>query len=158
MSAHQPITDQELNELAAASHGRWPGKPVKYKSLDSYRNDIERAIQRDVSLPVLLDWLKANRSVDVSLNTLRKYVIRYLGRDVYDAFLERNDAGRAAIKNRKPRATQYRATPGGRRTTEPAPDQTSTSTSNISSRADREKVADRYVSLGTNPLIKSKGN
>lgn len=156
MTTPTPITEDELDELAAASRGRWPGKPAKYQSLNAYRNDINRAIQRDVSLPVLLDWLRANRGVDVSLNTLRKYVIRFLGRDVYDAFLERNDAGRAAVRNRKPRPTQQQVAPVVRRPREPvAPPN---NTGNTNSRAAREQIADRYLSVDTNPLIKQKGN
>lgn len=84
------ISDEELQKLEQVAGQRRGGKPIKYLELAAHRDSIVKAMQRDIPLPVLLDWLRTNRGVSVVLNTLRKYVVKRIGRDAYDEYLRRN--------------------------------------------------------------------
>lgn len=84
------ITDEELTALELVASQRRGGKPIRYLELAVHREAILKAMQRDIPLPVLLNWLRDNHGVTVVLNTLRKYIVKEVGRDIYDAYLRRN--------------------------------------------------------------------
>lgn len=81
--------DGDLDALAERTRSR-ASKPRKFQSLAAHDADIRKAMRRDISLPILLDWLRAHRGVDVALNTLRKYVVSAVGRPAYDDYIARN--------------------------------------------------------------------
>ena len=101
------ISDEELKTLEQVAGQRRGGKPIKYLELAAHRDTIVKAMQRDIPLPVLLDWLQENRDIAVVLNTLRKYVVKKIGRDFYDEYLRRNGWSKPARTAR--RATQTTA-------------------------------------------------
>lgn len=95
------ISDEELQKLEQVAGQRRGGKPIKYMELAVHRDSILKAMQRDIPLPVLLDWLRENRDISVVLNTLRKYVVKQIGRDFYDEYLRRNGWIRPSKRARK---------------------------------------------------------
>lgn len=84
------LNDDELGKIVAAAKKARGGKPAKYPSLDKYGESIERLIDNDVQLPFILKWLLEEKGEKLVLNTLRKFVIKKIGRDRYEQYLARN--------------------------------------------------------------------
>lgn len=80
---------------------------MKYTSLEIHRDSIVELMQNDVQLPVILRWLRERHGVELVLNTLRKFVVKRIGRDAYDDYLQRNGWSKPARAAR--RATQTTA-------------------------------------------------
>lgn len=83
------ISETELDGLSRISRMRTT-MPSKFPILEEHKETIVKAIERDISLPVLLEWLIQNRDLVVSLNTLRKFVTKTIGQEKYDDYLKRN--------------------------------------------------------------------
>ena len=84
------LNDEELEKIVAAAKKARGGKPAKYPSLDKYGASIEKLIDNDVQLPFILKWLLEEKGEKLVLNTLRKFVIKKIGRDNYEQYLARN--------------------------------------------------------------------
>ncbi len=85
-----PITDDELADVVRIARKERGGKSVKYIELEKYRESIVKLMQQDVQLSHILRWLKNKHGEQLVLNTLRKYVVRNIGREVYEEYLTRN--------------------------------------------------------------------
>lgn len=84
------ISDEELEKIVSAARKAKGGKPAKYPELEKYRDSIEKLIDNDVQLPFILKWLQEEKGEKLVLNTLRKFVIRKIGRERYEQYLTRN--------------------------------------------------------------------
>lgn len=84
------IDDEELNKIVSAARKARGGKPAKYQELERYAGSIEKLIDNDIQLPFILKWLLAEKGEKLVLNTLRKFVIKKIGRDRYEQYLARN--------------------------------------------------------------------
>ena len=84
------ITDDELADVVRIARKERGGKSVKYIKLEKYRESILRLMQQDVQLSHILRWLTNKHGEQLVLNTLRKYVARNIGREVYEEYLTRN--------------------------------------------------------------------
>lgn len=84
------LDDEELEKIVAAAKKARGGKPAKYQELEKYVDSIEKLIDNDVQLPFILKWLLEEKGEKLVLNTLRKFVIRKIGRDRYEQYLARN--------------------------------------------------------------------
>lgn len=84
------ISRAELLELVQEARMHRGGKALKYTTLDAFRETILEMMEYDVSLPIILRWLKDKHEVVMVPNTLRKYITKKIGRDVYDEYLQRN--------------------------------------------------------------------
>lgn len=98
------ISDEELQKLQQVAGQRRGGKPIKYMELAAHRDSILKAMQRDIPLSVILEWLRESRDISVVLNTLRKYVVKQIGRDFYNEYLHRNGWIRSSKQPLKPAA------------------------------------------------------
>jgi len=54
-----------------------------------FRERIEEMMRLNISLPVILDWLKKSGK-DTTLPALRRFVVRAFGEDCYDNYVARN--------------------------------------------------------------------
>lgn len=97
--------DDDLDALAERTRAR-ANKPRKFPGLAAHEAEIRKAMRRDVSLPILLDWLRTHRDVDVTLNTLRKYVVSAVGRPAYDDYIARNGWQRSPQQPKSPRPSR----------------------------------------------------
>lgn len=84
------LDEIELEKLVNAARQTRGGKPAKYPSLEKFGESIVKLIDSDVQLPFILKWLVEEKGERLVLNTLRKYVIRKIGRDRYEQYLARN--------------------------------------------------------------------
>lgn len=84
------ITDDELADVVRIARKERGGKSVKYTALEKYRESIVKLMQQDVQLSHILRWLKNKHGEQLVLNTLRKYVVREIGREIYEEYLARN--------------------------------------------------------------------
>ncbi|WP_263770121.1 hypothetical protein [Propionivibrio soli] len=84
------ISDDELADVVRIARKARGGKSVKYVSLEKYRESIVKLMQQDVQLSHILRWLKNKHGEQIVLNTLRKYVVRNIGREIYEEYLARN--------------------------------------------------------------------
>lgn len=95
------IGDEELNKIVSAARKARGGKPAKYPELEKYGDSIEKLIENDVQLPFILKWLE-EKGEKLVLNTLRKFVIRKIGRDRYEKYLARN----GWLKSKRSKSTE----------------------------------------------------
>lgn len=84
------LSDKELEKLVSAARRTRGGKPAKYPALEKYGESIVKLIDSDVQLPFVLKWLLEEKGERLVLNTLRKFVIKKIGRDRYEQYLARN--------------------------------------------------------------------
>ncbi|MES2579411.1 MAG: hypothetical protein V4552_02615 [Pseudomonadota bacterium] len=84
------LDSDELARLVSDARKSRGGKPAKYPQLEIYGVSIVKLLECDVQLPFILKWLIEEKNEDLVLNTLRKYVVRKIGRDAYEDYLKRN--------------------------------------------------------------------
>lgn len=106
------LNEKELEELVCAARQTRGGKPAKYPSLEKYGESILKLIDSDVQLPFILKWLVEEKGEKLVLNTLRKYVIRKIGRNRYEKYLARN----GWMKNKRAKAGEPKAAEGATKT------------------------------------------
>jgi hypothetical protein len=88
--AMKNISDHDVGELLRTSMAQRGGKPAKYIALGAYRETIVKLMDLNVQLNLIRDWLVEKQGEQLVVNTLRKYIIRSIGRDFYDEYLKRN--------------------------------------------------------------------
>lgn len=86
----EEISDEELFDVLRRAGEHRGGKSAKYSKLERHRATIIKMMQNNAPLTFILIFLKEKHAEELVLNTLRKYVITYLGREVYDEYLRRN--------------------------------------------------------------------
>ena len=91
------FNDDELAKKVSEARQSRGGKPAKYPLLKKYQVNILQLIKSDVQLPFILKWLVEDKNENLVLNTLRKYVVRAIGRAEYEEYLKRN----GWMKNKK---------------------------------------------------------
>lgn len=91
------FNDDELAKKVSEARKSRGGKPAKYPQLKKYEVNILQLIESDVQLPFILKWLIEDKNENLVLNTLRKYVVREIGRPAYEVYLKRN----GWMKNKK---------------------------------------------------------
>ena len=84
------ISDAELLDVLRRAGEHRGGKSAKYTRLERHRATISKMIEHDVPLTFILAFLKEKHGEELVLNTLRKYILAYIGREPYDKYLERN--------------------------------------------------------------------
>lgn len=84
------LDNEELVRIVNEARKLRGGKPAKYPHLEKYGESIVKLLERDVQLPYILKWLTEDKGEELVLNTLRKYVVRKIGRDAYENYLKRN--------------------------------------------------------------------
>lgn len=84
------IAEDDLTELIRRSLQQRGGKPAKYVRLEKHRDVIVQLMNNNIQLTLILEWLKKTQGEQLVLNTLRKYIKRNIGHDVYDEYLTRN--------------------------------------------------------------------
>ena len=84
------LDDEELHKIVSAARKARGGKPAKYMTLEKYADGIEKLINNNVQLPFILKWLVEENGEQLVLNTLRKFVVRKIGRECYEQYLARN--------------------------------------------------------------------
>lgn len=84
------ISSADLLKLVQEARMHRGGKALKYTSLEVFRESIIEMMKNDIQLPIILRWLKDTHEVVMVPNTLRKYITKRIGRDIYDEYLQRN--------------------------------------------------------------------
>lgn len=84
------LNNDELAALVSEAKKKRGGKPAKYPHLEIYGVSIIRLLESNVQLPFILKWLTEKKGEELVLNTLRKYVVRKIGRAAYEDYLKRN--------------------------------------------------------------------
>lgn len=84
------ISDHDVGELLRTSIAQRGGKPAKYIALGEYRETIVKLMNLNVQLNLIRDWLVEKQGEQLVVNTLRKYIVRNIGREFYDEYLKRN--------------------------------------------------------------------
>ncbi|TDK61216.1 hypothetical protein [Sapientia aquatica] len=59
-------------------------------NLNEYETSINRLMNLDVSLPIILEWLTGERKILTTLPALRRFIRRVFGDEFYDDFMRRN--------------------------------------------------------------------
>ena len=90
MTVADEISDAELLEVLRLAGEHRGGKSAKYTLLERHRATIFKMIEHDVPLTFILVFLKEKHGEELVLNTLRKYILAYIGRETYDEYLKRN--------------------------------------------------------------------
>lgn len=96
--AMKKISEGDIAELVRASQGQRGGKSAKYTALEAYRESIVELMDLNVQLTLILKWLTQKQGEQLVVNTLRKYIVRNIGRDFYDEYLKRNGWTKARRK------------------------------------------------------------
>lgn len=84
------LDSDELAKIVSEARKNRGGKPAKYPRLEKYGESIVQLLENDVQLPYILKWLIEEKDENLVLNTLRKYVVRKIGRYAYEDYLKRN--------------------------------------------------------------------
>lgn len=144
------MTEIELEELKVKSLLRQRQKT----NLVEHQVAILKMMELDISLPVVLDWLVAKKSICTTLPALRRFVKKAFGQKFYDEFTNRN----GWQKNKQsalPKATRLTSKFGAEVNRETQLDG-QVSLVGLSQKQLREKRADKFINLETtNPLLKN---
>lgn len=143
------IDDEELNKIVSAARKARGGKPAKYQELEKYAESIEKLIDNDVQLPFILKWLLKEKGEKLVLNTLRKFVIRKIGRDRYEQYLARN--GWQKSKRSKPTGAAEKV-PAAQKMTPVETENAGTPFTGKSAKQRRDEVANKWCPNDSEPL------
>lgn len=84
----------ELADLQAQQAAR-----QKRTDLGPFRDQIEELMRLDISLPLVLGWLKNRQGFKTTLSALRRYVVRTFGSQHYSDYVDRNGWKKARTKS-----------------------------------------------------------
>lgn len=95
-----------LNELIKETQRRRRGKG----DLSAYQNKLKEMLDLNISLPVILDWIKKEEGDEkfTTLPALRRFVVRTFGEGFYYDFMKRN----RWLKTKSTKKIQHDPTPG----------------------------------------------
>lgn len=83
--------DNDIKELLEKRDAQQLKNPrLKSRLLSPHLGRIKEMLALDISLPLILSLLKEKKKIQITLQTLRNYVVREFGEEHYEEYCKRN--------------------------------------------------------------------